>query len=152
MPRKSAETALRLGEERYRALVTATAQVVWTSDGQSKAALDQESWGAFTGQSLAEIQSDGWISALHPDDREPILDIWLKAVQARTFHDTEFRRRRHDGAYRFMAVRAVPVLEDDGTIREWIGTCADITERPRKPIWRYARHWSSRPRPPRSWW
>jgi two-component system, chemotaxis family, CheB/CheR fusion protein len=44
MPRKSAETALRLSEERYRALITATAQVVWTSDAQSKAALDQESW------------------------------------------------------------------------------------------------------------
>jgi PAS domain S-box-containing protein len=81
-----------------------------------------------------------------------MLDIWLKAVQARTLHDTEFRLRRHDGAYRYMAVRGVPVLEDDGTIREWIGTCADITERARKPTWRYARHWSSRPRPPRSWW
>jgi len=28
-----------------------------------------------------------------------------------------------------MAVHGVPVLERDGTIREWVGTCADITDR-----------------------
>jgi signal transduction histidine kinase len=37
--------------------------------------------------------------------------------------------RRADGQYRHMSVRGVPVLESSGAIREWVGTCTDITER-----------------------
>jgi PAS domain S-box-containing protein len=127
--RKSIEEALRHSEERFGTLVTATAQVVWATDAQGKAAHDLESWQVFTGQSFAEIQVDGWMAALHPEDRELTNRIWAKAVQAKALYETEYRLRRHDGAYRHMAVRGVPVLEKDGTIREWIGTCTDITER-----------------------
>lgn len=41
----------------------------------------------------------------------------------------EHRLRRYDGEYRHMSARAVPMLNLDGTIREWIGTHTDITER-----------------------
>jgi signal transduction histidine kinase len=36
---------------------------------------------------------------------------------------------RRDGQYRYVSVRGVPVLEPNGSIREWIGTCTDITDR-----------------------
>ncbi|HEV3444870.1 MAG TPA: ATP-binding protein, partial [Gemmataceae bacterium] len=42
-----------------------------------------------------------------------------------------YRVRRHDGQYRDMLARAVPILGEDGAIREWIGTCTDITDRKR---------------------
>ena len=44
-------------------------------------------------------------------------------------YELEHRLRRHDGKYRYFSVRAVPVLGDDGTIREWAGIHTDITER-----------------------
>jgi PAS domain-containing protein len=31
--------------------------------------------------------------------------------------------------YRWTAARAVPILDEDGHIREWIGTNTDVTER-----------------------
>jgi len=43
--------------------------------------------------------------------------------------EAEFRLRRHDGVYRDVFARGVPVREDDERIREWIGFCADITDR-----------------------
>jgi signal transduction histidine kinase len=52
-------------------------------------------------------------------------------VRERSLYDTEYRIRRQDGEYRMFAVRGVPVREDDGSIREWVGTCTDITERKR---------------------
>jgi signal transduction histidine kinase len=52
-------------------------------------------------------------------------------VETRSLYDTEYRVRRGDGEYRHLAVRGVPVLEPDGAIREWVGTCTDITERKR---------------------
>ena len=47
----------------------------------------------------------------------------------RSLYETEYRLRRHDGQYRRVAVRGVPVVESDGRIREWVGLCTDITER-----------------------
>jgi PAS domain S-box-containing protein len=127
--RKEAAAALALSEERHRTLVLATSQVVWTTDAQGKAVDDSPGWRAFTGLTIKKIKGDGWAAALHPDDRKPTMDVWLRAVDARALYDTEFRVRRHDGTYRYMAARGVPVLKEDGTVREWIGTCTDITER-----------------------
>ena len=57
--------------------------------------------------------------------------MWATSVRERSLYDTEYRIRRWDGEYRIFAVRGVPVQEDDGSIREWVGTCTDITERKR---------------------
>jgi signal transduction histidine kinase len=44
-------------------------------------------------------------------------------------YEIEYRVRRHDGEYRHFVVRGVPVTEEDGSVREWVGACTDITER-----------------------
>jgi PAS domain-containing protein len=40
----------------------------------------------------------------------------------------EHRVRCRDGQYRLFSIRAVPVLNADGNIREWVGVHTDITE------------------------
>ncbi len=125
---RRAEEALRANEERYRALVTASTQILWTTNAQGEVAADMPLWRAFTGQSQQEILGSGWANALHPDDRQRTMVVWSKSVKARSHYETEYRIRRHDGEYRYVAVRGVPVLEPDGSIREWIGACTDITD------------------------
>ena len=51
---------------------------------------------------------------------------WRRAVEAATPYYAEYRLRTRDATYRWVAVRAAPVLEVDGTVREWIGTHSDI--------------------------
>lgn len=126
---KQAQKAVRLGEERYRSLTEATTQIIWTTDAQGQVISDMPLWQAFTGQTIEEIQGWGWINSLHPDDRERTAKIWTQSVQNKSFYDTEYRVRRNDGEYRYMSVRGVPVLQEDGSIREWVGTCTDITEK-----------------------
>ena len=125
---KQTQNALRQGEERYHSLTVATTQIVWTTDAQGQVD-DMPSWREFTGQSVQEIKGWGWIDSLHPDDRDRTAKIWSNAVEHRILYETEYRMRRNDGEYRDMAVRGVPVIEQDGSIREWVGTCTDITER-----------------------
>jgi PAS domain S-box-containing protein len=125
--RKQTEAAMQLSEERYRALALVTSQIVWTTNPAGEVE-DMPMWRDFTGQSVNEVRGWGWIEALHPDDRERTVDIWSRSVRNRSFYDTEYRVRRQDGEYRWMAVHGVPVLEK-GMIREWVGTCADITGR-----------------------
>lgn len=126
---KQAQEAVRLGEERYRSLATATTQIIWTTDPHGQVVDDMPSWRAFTGQTVEDTQGWGWIESLHPEDRERTAEVWNYSVDHKTLYKTEYRMRRHDGAYRYMSVRGVPVLEPDGSIREWVGTCTDITER-----------------------
>lgn len=129
--RNRQEARLRESELRFRSLVTATSQIVWWTgpDGRVQGAL--ESWQAYTGQSDVEIQGMGCAAAVHPEDRAATLAAWLEAGESRSVFEMEYRIRRHDGVYRHFAVRAVPVPGDDGSIREWVGACADITDRKR---------------------
>jgi PAS domain S-box-containing protein len=126
---KHAQEALRRGEARYRALVAAAAQIVWTASADGRRPIDTSQWEAFTGQSGTETTWGGWFEAIHPDDRAQAIRAWGEAVAGRRPLATEHRLRRKDGEYRSMEVRAVPVLDDHGRIREWVGAHTDITER-----------------------
>ena len=129
--KSTAETALNQSELRYRSLVTATAQIVWTTNADGEVVHDMPLWREYTGLGLEQTMGSGWLISLHPDDRERVARIWAKAWRARSLYDTEYRIRRRDGEYRMFAVRGVPIREADGRIREWIGTCTDITDRKR---------------------
>lgn len=123
------EVALSREEQRFRTLVTATAQMVWWTDPDGNVTEPLPTWQEFTGQSGAEVIGGGWIAALHPDDQAEALAAWQAAVLSRSTYETEYRVRRRDGVYRDFVARGVPVLGPDGEIREWIGTCTDITAR-----------------------
>lgn len=120
---------LRESEARYRSLVTATAQIVWAADVEGRIAAEMPAWAAFTGQSFEQYRGAGWIDALAPDDRERTKAAWLRAVETHAAYKIEHRVRRGDGLYRHVLTRGVPVLETDGSFREWVGTCTDVTER-----------------------
>ena len=80
---KRAEEALRRGEARYRALVAATAQIVWTASADGRRPLDLSQWEAFTGQSGLEATWGGWSEAIHPDDQTEAIRAWSEAVRHR---------------------------------------------------------------------
>jgi len=126
-----AEQRLKQSEERFRSLIQASAQIVWTTTPNGELVPPQPSWSLFTGQTDEQLRDWGWLDAVHPDDRAHTSQAWADALAARSNYQIEQRLRRHDGAYRWMLVRGVPVLEDDGRIREWVGTHTDITERVR---------------------
>ncbi|MFI5274240.1 MAG: PAS domain-containing protein, partial [Ktedonobacterales bacterium] len=114
--------------ERLRVLGTVTGQIVWTTPPDGLV-VDMPLWRVFTGQTRDEVRGQGWLNAVHPDDRERVAAAWQQAHEATAIYDIQYRLRRHDGIYRQMLVRAMPVFTDDGILREWIGVHTDITER-----------------------
>ncbi|GGL19213.1 PAS domain S-box protein [Caulobacter rhizosphaerae] len=122
---------LTASEARFRAAIGAVDGILWTNDASGRMVGDQPGWSALTGQTSEMYQGFGWAAAVHPDDAEPTLRAWKAAVAQGGPYTFEHRVRRHDGAWRDFAVRAVAVLEPDGSIREWIGVHTDITERKR---------------------
>ncbi len=123
-----AEARLRQLAERYDALVRATGQINWTTDAEGFVVEDLPTWRAFTGQSVEQIMGTAWVEAIHPGDLPTLNAAWEEAVRLKCVYETSYRARRHDGEYRILLERGVPVLNADGTIREWVGYCTDITE------------------------
>ncbi|AVH70071.1 PAS domain S-box protein [Nostoc sp. 'Lobaria pulmonaria (5183) cyanobiont'] len=128
--RKLVEAENQRLKERYRSLVTATSQIVWAATPEGLGiSSEMLTWMDYTGQSKAEVEGWGWIDPIHPDDRARSTEVWNAAVANRGIYQTEYRLRGKDGTYRDFSVCGAPVLEEDGSIREWIGTCTDIHDR-----------------------
>ena len=127
--RKKAEDAIRKSEQRYRSYIEVTGELGWTTNADGEVVEDIPSWRNFTGQTFEEVKGSGWSKALHPDDLEKTLKTWKRATQEKSKYEVEYRLRRNDGVYRYFMTRGVPVFKEDGNIREWVGTCIDITER-----------------------
>lgn len=127
--RKKAERKIKTSEERYRALITASAQVVWLANAEGQMDFATPAWHELTGQSLEETRGTGWLDALHPESRKQSMRLWRQAVENRTIYEDEQTLRTRDGSYRIFFTRGVPIFNDNGEILEWIGTLTDITER-----------------------
>ncbi|HKC76157.1 MAG TPA: PAS domain S-box protein, partial [Chloroflexota bacterium] len=115
-------------EGRYQALVTALAQIVWTTSATGQVVDDVPLWRAYTGQSHEAIRGHGWLDAVHSDDRARTLQVWTHAIATGTLYETEYRLRRADSTYRPFLARAAPVRDEAGGVREWVGVCTDLAD------------------------
>jgi PAS domain S-box-containing protein len=104
--KKTLEQELRLSEERYRGLVEATTDLVWTGR-VTGTTVDIPAWREFTGQSLEEAQRS-WTNAVHPEDRSQAAAAWSEFLAKGGAYKCALRMRRSDGEYRWTAVTGSP--------------------------------------------
>ena len=98
--KRRAVEALARSEERYRSFVTASAQVVWTTDPLGEVDSELPEWQAYTGQTAEEARGLGWMAAIHPEDHARVAEAWRKACDSRRLYEVEYRLRLHDGTWR----------------------------------------------------
>ena len=78
--RRRVEQALRESEARASSLVSIITDVTWKFDPQGAFTTPQPEWQAYTGQAWEECRDFGWVMALHPEDRERVLGLWLSLI------------------------------------------------------------------------
>lgn len=119
--------ALRDSEERFRAFVTVGTDVVYRMNADWS-----ELSQLFGRDFIAEISgpTDAWLAEyIYPEDQARVLATIAEAIRTRGVFEMEHRIRRQDGSVGWTHSRAVPVLDAQGAIREWIGNAVDVTER-----------------------
>lgn len=111
---------LRVSEERYRALVKATGALVWMAkaDGSVK---ESPNWIEQKSGTVDAVLSDHWLQLVHPDDRTRAIAAFSDATTAKTEYSVEIRVRQSDSSYIWKRVRAIPILDDAGEVKEWLG-------------------------------
>ena len=126
--RKQAEEKLRESEYEFRLLAESMPQIVWITEPDGNNIYFNHQYQDYTGLTLEESYGTGWIKSFHPDDKQLAWDAWQNAVNNNDMYSIECRLRKYDGSYCWWLIRGVPVLDINGQISKWFGTCTDINE------------------------
>ena len=125
--RVSAELALRKSEERFRALIKASSDVLYRMNPDWTQMLELHSDGFLTETVAAD---SGWIDRyILPDDQARVWAHIQEVIRKKIPFELEHRVQQADGTIGWTFSRAIPMLDDEGEIFEWFGAAGDITER-----------------------
>ena len=128
--RKQAEKNLRASEERFRQVTENISEVFWITNVAKQRMIYispayEKIWGR-TRESLYASPQD-WLQAIHPDDRERVLEAAL-TKQVSGQYDEVYRIARPDGSLRWIHDRGFPVQDETGKVTRVVGIADDITE------------------------
>jgi PAS domain S-box-containing protein len=124
--RKHNETSLQESEAQFRTLAEAVPQIVWVTRADGWSVYLNRQWTDYTGLALEDSLGYGWKRSFHPDGRAQAEHAWQQATAERGVYSVESLVRRADGAYRWWLVRGTALLDADGGVQRWFGTCTDI--------------------------
>lgn len=113
----------RVDFERFAELVPI---LIWTANADGHCDYLSPHWYEYTGRAAHDLIGDGWLDAVHPDDRRDVEPAWRSTVAAGCAFHVECRLRRHDGAYRWFVARGVPDVGATSAISRWYVSYHDI--------------------------
>ena len=120
----------RRREERLRILTQLLTDVPWQARSDGAFGELQHAWENYTGQSWDQHAGHGWFDAIHPDDRATVQTSWATACFDASSYECRARLwHAPSEGYRDCLIRATPIRNDDGTVREWVGSCTDMSAR-----------------------
>jgi PAS domain S-box-containing protein len=128
---RQADEALRERERQMEQIERIAGMGTWSID----LAHDRVHWSpeqlrlhGLDAERVPRTQADV-LALVHPDDREPLVARFTRAVEAGAPLDVEYRVVRPDGAVRLLQVRGRLGATPDGTPARMVGTSLDITDR-----------------------
>ncbi len=129
--RKNADNQLWQSQQRYRILAEAVPNLIWLTDGNGTITEVNQRTQQYFGKSLEQIQTDGWLEFIHPDDRVIVEQSIFTADLLYQPYSLEYRLKRLDGVYRWHLAQVLPICDIWDELREstmWLGSCTDIED------------------------
>ena len=115
-------------EQKFRLLADSMPQFIWTGNAEGQLTYFNQSVYQYSGLTEEEIEKNGWLQIVHPDEQEENIKQWINAIKTGKGFLFEHRFRRYDGEYRWQLSRAIPQRDVNGTIQMWVGTSTDIQD------------------------
>jgi len=127
--RKKVEIALRENEKHYQTLAEISPVGIFRTNAEGSTTYVNPRWCQISGITAKEALGDGWLAAVHPEDKEIVLSDWKKATSAGRLSSKEYRFIHPDGTTTWVMGHAIPEKNFENQIFGYVGTITDITER-----------------------
>jgi PAS domain S-box-containing protein len=137
--RHQAEQVLGESEQRYRRLLSATTDYIYTvkvENGRSGATVHGPGCLAVTGFTTAEFSADPylWYRVIHEEDRPAVLAQADRILAGAMPTPLEHRLVHKQGGVRWIRNTPIPHRDDQGRLIAYDGLIADITSRKRAEL------------------
>lgn len=127
---KKAAASLQESEERFRRMADVSPAMIWITDAKGNPTFVNQTWLNFTGLEFTEAMTfEGWIKLVHPDDKENIFAEYYKNILDLKPIQTEYRIRDAQGNWRWILDQGVPMQDELGEFKGYVGSAIDITDR-----------------------
>jgi PAS domain S-box-containing protein len=126
---KKAEEAVFQSEKRYHTLTEVSPVGIFRTDASGYTTYVNPSWTQISGLSYQKALGNGWLDAVHEEDRKAILYRWENATGKSEKTLSEYRFVKPDGTIAWVMGQAIPEKNSNNEIVGYIGTVTDITER-----------------------
>jgi|GEM_PF-1923097 len=125
--RVKAEVNLTQSERRYQDLAEISPVGIFHTDVEGETTYVNRRWSKISGLSFEESLGQGWLSAVHPEDREKIIKNWNNTINDKSDSVAEYRFLHKDGSVIWVIGQAVPHTDSNGKIIGYLGTVTDVT-------------------------
>ena len=116
-------------EQQFQLICETMPQMLWTTTPDGAHDWFSKRWYDYTGLTVQKSIGVGWQNPFHPEDMEVTEERWAHSLATGDEYTTEYRCQRHDGEWRWMLGRALPLKDQKtGKILKWFGSCTDIHE------------------------
>lgn len=115
-------------ERSYQKLIEILPIGIFQTDVRGQYSYVNQRWCEITGLTPQEAMGEGWVTSLHPEDRDRVVSQWKQAIKNNTPFKGEYRFQRSDGQIRWVLCQAVAEKGNAGEIIGYAGTIAEITE------------------------
>jgi PAS domain S-box-containing protein len=127
--RERMQTALAESEERFRTISAAAPVGIRQTNADSICLYTNARWQEMSGLSFADCLGDGWLQAVHPEDRQGLMEAWETYLGGESDRLPEFRLLTPQGAIRWVCARAATLTNATGEVIGYVSVDEDITER-----------------------
>lgn len=127
--KKKAVEALKVSEERFRAMADNIPNLAWMADANGWIYWYNKKWYDYTGTTPEQMEGWGWQSVHNPKELPLVLENWKRSIETEQPFEMIFPLKGGDGIFRFFLTRVLPVRDNKGKIYQWFGSNTDITER-----------------------
>ena len=126
--RKSAEEKLRESEAQFSTLAEMVPGIPFTARADGMTDYLSTRCSQYTGMSMNALLGEGWMGAIHPEDRGHFQEEWAKAMASGEPLSTDLRYRRADGVYRWFQIRVTPMRNAERKAVRWFGLVTDVED------------------------